>query len=260
MKDTLADTPVDARIVATSNCNTDLTDITAQTKLFQKILAAQEKLESLEKSGKNEYHKYTYSTSGDVLLPAQQACNSVGLLLTSDCIAWEILPGRATVTIEVKVIDSETGVSYSVKSPGYAEDSKGDKAVFKAITGGEKYGVRLMFCLASDDDPESSPKNSNGKTNSTNKLSASRPAANNSSPAPTSPQSPKSPADEKKASFITQTSTELQRLGWSTDRAKKHVSETYGKEKRQDLTEAQLQEFLQYLKSQPSATVETAAG
>jgi hypothetical protein len=37
-----------------------------RAKLFQKILAVQKVLEPLEKSGRNDYFKYAYTTAGDV--------------------------------------------------------------------------------------------------------------------------------------------------------------------------------------------------
>ena len=112
-----------------------------KARLFQKILAVQQSLEPLEKTGRNDFHRYNYTTAKDVLLPVQRACNAHGLIVVADCISSNIEPGRASVTVRLTVADSETGESLSVTAPGYAEDfswkdnrPSGDKAIYKAIT------------------------------------------------------------------------------------------------------------------------------
>jgi len=150
-----------------------------RANLFKKILAVQKVLEPLGKSGRNEFHKYSYSTAGDVLLPVQRACNEYGLVLVADVIDTKINPERAgaEVIVQLSVFDSETGESHRITAPGYAEDwsykdSKptGDKAVYKAITGATKYAVRSLFCLPSEDDPE--------RTNYKTATTAASPTAN----------------------------------------------------------------------------------
>jgi hypothetical protein len=51
---------------------------------------------------------------------------------------------------------------------------------------------------------------------------------------------------------IAQTTVELKRLGWSTAKGRTHLEQTYGKRSRQQLTDAELLDFLSYLESQPS--------
>lgn len=205
-----------------------------KAKLFQKLLAVQKSLEPVEKSGRNDFHKYNYTTAGDVLLPVQQACNEQGLVISADCIDSKIEPGRASVTVKLTVFDSETGESHSVTAPGYAEDFShkdgkptGDKAVYKALTGATKYAVRSFFCLPSEDDPER-----------TQHRSASKPALNNS---------------KQQSWLIDQTTVELKRLGWSNDQGREYLQSNFGKSARQSLTEQELQRFLSALRSmQPS--------
>lgn len=52
--------------------------------------------------------------------------------------------------------------------------------------------------------------------------------------------------------IIAQTSVELKRLGWNEVQGRTHLMATYGKRSRQQLTDEELLEFLDYLKSQPS--------
>jgi len=212
-----------------------------KAKLFQKILAVQKVLDPLEKTGWNDFQKYTYSTAFDVLSPVQRACNEHGLIVIADCVDAKIEPGRASCTVRLTIADSETGESLSVTAPGYAEDfsykenrPNGDKAVYKAITGATKYAVRSFFCLPSDDDPERTP----------NKLTVKL-AANHSKP---------------DTVLIDQTTAELKRLGWSTHQGRLYLQDTFGKSSRQHLTKPELQQFLHHLRSlsppesQPLAT------
>lgn len=213
-----------------------------KAKLFQKILAVQKVLEPLEKSGHNSFHKYKYTTAGDVLLPVQQACNAHGLVIVADVIDTKIHLERAAaeVIVQLTVFDSETGESHSITAPGYAEDwshkeSKpiGDKAVYKAITGATKYAVRSFFCLPSEDDPERPPsKNATLPTIATSKTNGM---------------------------LIEQTTAELNRLGWSNDRGRAYLQENFGKTIRKDLTDQELQHFLNYLQSQQAIVEELCA-
>jgi len=208
-----------------------------KTELYKKILAVQKVLEPLEKNGWNDFQKYRYSTAGDVLLPVQRACNEQGLIVLADCIESKIEPGRASVIVRLTVTDSETGESLSVTAPGYAEDyswkdnrPSGDKAVYKAITGATKYAIRSCFCLPSDDDPERSPQ----------KLTISRPSSRFTSD-----------RSKLETPLIEQTTAELKRLGWSSNQGRIYLQEKFGKSSRQQLTEQELQQFLNHLRSLP---------
>lgn len=53
--------------------------------------------------------------------------------------------------------------------------------------------------------------------------------------------------------IIAQTSQELLRLGWSSTDGKKHLDATYGKTSRTYLSDSELIDFLEYLKSLPAA-------
>lgn len=207
-------------------------------ELYKKILAVQKVLEPLEKTGWNDFQKYNYSTAGDVLLPVQRACNELGLIVIADCIESKIEPGRASVVVRLTIVDPETGESLSVTAPGYSEDfsykdnrPNGDKAVYKAITGATKYAVRSCFCLPSDDDPEHTPQKLKIAAKPSGRFSASN--------------------NKVDTALIEQTTAELKRLGWSSDRGRIYLQDKFGKSSRQQLTPQELQQFLIYLRSLP---------
>ncbi len=226
-----------------------MNDTNAKAKLYFKLLQVQKSLEPLEKSGRNDFHRYSYATAGDVLLPVQRACNAYDLVIIADVIDTKINPERAAaeVIVRLTVFDSETGESHSITAPGYAEDwshkenkPTGDKAVYKAITGATKYAIRSFFCLPSEDDPE--------------RVTSSKSAA---TPAVTPSKRTVAPAfnHSKPNTLIEQTTAELNRLGWSNDQGRLYLKETFGRSSRQDLSEQELQEFLSQLRSLPTAAL-----
>lgn len=69
-------------------------------------------------------------------------------------------------------------------------------------------------------------------------------------PEPTPREPSREPMDLSEA--IAQTSVEIKRLGWTDAQGRTHLQRTYGKRSRQHLTDEELLEFLEYLRSQPS--------
>ncbi|NJO93426.1 MAG: hypothetical protein HC820_01920 [Hydrococcus sp. RM1_1_31] len=146
--------------------------MTSSAKLYQKFFAVQQQLKPLEKSGKNGFYKYAYTTASDVLEPVREACNANGLILYASVTDSRVDRGQAWVNVKLTCADPETGEFIECHAAGYAEDwsykdnkATGDKAVYKAETGAIKYAVRLMFCLPSEDDPEKFYSKSSAPTN-----------------------------------------------------------------------------------------------
>lgn len=247
-----------------------------KARLFQKILAVQQSLEPLEKTGRNDFHRYNYTTAEDVLLPVQRACNEHGLIVIADCIEYQVDPLRASATVVIKltVADSETGESLSITAPGYAEDwshkdnrATGDKAIYKALTGATKYAVRSFFCLPSEDEPERTHSkqatSSKGvEPRASKQVSYATDGSKNITVSPkslpaSSNNSSTSPAQSRQQQnwLIQQTDISLKRLGWSHDQGRLYLQQHFGKSTRQSLTLQELQQFLSALKlMQPSQT------
>lgn len=51
--------------------------------------------------------------------------------------------------------------------------------------------------------------------------------------------------------LVEKTDAQMQRIGWTKERGRTHIINIYGKRGRALLSEAQLQDFLLYLQSQP---------
>lgn len=192
--------------------------------LFSKLTLIQSQLRSIPESGRNTFHNYRYATAEDIINAVRPICSEHGVFISITCNEYQILKeGKAaSVVITLTAIDAESGESTSCTMPGYAEDSKSDKSLWKAITGASKYCLRAFFCLATTDDPEleDSPQQ---QTNNGN----------------------------VKAALIEQTTTEMRRVGWSIENGKAYVQQAFDKSSRKQLTEEELQQFLDYLRSLP---------
>lgn len=56
--------------------------------------------------------------------------------------------------------------------------------------------------------------------------------------------------------ILAQTTAEMKRLGWSNAQGREYLRRTYGRNSRQDLSDQELLDFLQYLRSQPSGSTD----
>ena len=136
------------------------------TKIAKKLVNVMNECSHIVKNGLNSYHKYKYATAEDVLLKVNEA-------LTKNRIASVVIPEiasmvdvtnlkgntehLATVNVQIKLIDSESGESVDFFGIGSGQDA-GDKAVMKAQTAAIKYAYMLSLCIATGDDPEADNK------------------------------------------------------------------------------------------------------
>ena len=136
------------------------------TKIAKKLVNVMNECSHIVKNGLNSYHQYKYATAEDVLLKVNEA-------LTKNKIASVVIPEvasmvdvtnlkgntehLATVNVQIKLIDSESGESVDFFGIGSGQDA-GDKAVMKAQTAAIKYAYMLSLCIATGDDPEADIK------------------------------------------------------------------------------------------------------
>lgn len=129
--------------------------------LYSKILEAQKALGYVAKNGKNTFNNYNYAMESDILGAVKKAANDVGLVIVTSALAeiGETENAKnermhwAKVTLLYKVVDAETGDMVEGQFEGYAQD-KGDKSIYKATTGANKYFLMKFFGVATGDDPE----------------------------------------------------------------------------------------------------------
>ena len=227
------------------------------SKLFQKLALIQSQLRSIPETGFNSFHKYSYATAEDIINAVRPICSQHGIFISVTCTSHQILKdGRAaSVIVTLTATDVETGEATTCSMPGYAEDSKSDKSLWKAVTGASKYCIRSFFCLATCDDPENeetserSPSgapaaNSNG--NGKQSKNTQRSAQSEAPPIPPAGNGTAPPT------LLEQTTQQMQRVGWTTEEGKEFLQITYACRSRKHLSEHQLRDFLEHLRSLPA--------
>lgn len=131
-------------------------------KITAKLVKVMEEVSHVQKNGTNEFHKYQYATAADVLEKVNEALckNKICSLAKAHLISLENVTNAkgnqehlATVQMNIRLIDSESGEYVDISGLGNGQDS-GDKAVMKAETASIKYAYMMAFNISTGDDPE----------------------------------------------------------------------------------------------------------
>lgn len=131
--------------------------------LIAKLAEIVTEIDHVEKSGRNDFQKYNYVKAADVAWLVRKALSERNIYLVTDVIEirnYEI-PAREGVmqAVDVKVqfsfFDGDAPATQPVVLHAYGTGTdKGDKAVYKAMTGALKYGLRHAFLIPDESDPE----------------------------------------------------------------------------------------------------------
>lgn len=125
--------------------------------IASKIVKVMEGIESVSKDGFNAFHKYKYVTDAAIVSEIRKVLIINKLIVIPKQISCTQTGDLTTLLVEYTLIDADSGESIVTQSYGYGQD-KGDKGVYKAATGAEKYFLMKTFLLATDDDPENDSK------------------------------------------------------------------------------------------------------
>ena len=135
-------------------------------KIAKKLVTVMNECSHVAKNGINSFHNYKYATAEDVLQKVNESLTK-NRLASIVCSTLESmvdvtdLKGNtehlATVSVQVHIIDSDSGESVDLFGIGSGQDA-GDKAVMKAQTAAIKYAFMLSLCTATGDDPEADGK------------------------------------------------------------------------------------------------------
>lgn len=135
----------------------------------------------IQKTGKNAFHGYKYAGEADLLDKLRPAMVEAGLMLLPSVKSVSPVDdhGNVTVQMEYTLIHKDGDVwPVALGAAGMGNDkakngSVGDKGIYKAITGANKYVLFKLFQIETGDDPESAsdhdhtseaPVNSNAAT------------------------------------------------------------------------------------------------
>ncbi len=141
----------------------EMIDITAEDtptrNLYQKLNDIKKEFGALEKDGTNSFHKYNYVTEAQVMQRLKDLCVAHGVFIAANCTDIVHQGELTTIKMVYTIINADSpNESFDVTFPGTGTD-KGDKGLYKAMTGSYKYFSMKTFQLAVDDsDPENDSK------------------------------------------------------------------------------------------------------
>lgn len=120
----------------------------------------------VKKNGRNTFQNYTYATESDVADKAREAFVAQRLCLVP-CVIDRTYYEKTTVkgsieliarvTIQYTIIDADSGEWVTTEMVGDGQDA-GDKGIYKAITGCQKYFYAKLGLISTGDDPEEDGK------------------------------------------------------------------------------------------------------
>lgn len=121
-----------------------------------------EKVGYVQKKGENKFHHYKYAGEADLLEVLRPAMVEAGLLLIPNVAHLSEIDqyGNTNVTVEYTLCHKDGDIwpeKITVIGTGNDKNSKGgvgDKGVYKAMTGANKYLLFKLFQIATGDDPE----------------------------------------------------------------------------------------------------------
>lgn len=122
-----------------------------------KILKVMEAIKSVAKDGTNSFHKYKYATDAAIVGTIRKELIKNKLICIPKQLSCIVSGEMTTLEIEYTMLDIDSGEAIVTKVFGQGKDS-GDKGVYKASTGGEKYFYLKTFAIPTDDDPENDRK------------------------------------------------------------------------------------------------------
>ena len=135
-----------------------------KTTIYQKIVNVMAAVNGVAKNGHNSFHNYDYTTEADVLEAIRGALIEQQIVIlpatTSVTIGQD---GVTTVMMNFMIVDAESGEFFTREWAGSGQDIStsgklGDKGLYKAYTGAEKYFLMKTFLIPTNDDPERDDK------------------------------------------------------------------------------------------------------
>jgi len=130
--------------------------------LTRKLAEIMEAVKRVPKRGRNAFHGYQYATEADIADVVREELSSRQVVLYSaiDAVETRVDTGESgkpsnfvTVSMTFTIIDGESGEERAFKWAGAGQD-RGEKGLYKAITGAEKYFLLKLFLIPTGDDPE----------------------------------------------------------------------------------------------------------
>ncbi|WP_316176186.1 ERF family protein [Bradyrhizobium sp. SZCCHNRI1073] len=139
-------------------------------KIAQALHQVMSKVSYVQKSGKNAFHGYKYAGEADLLEKLRPAMLEAGLLLIPSIKSVSPIDehGVTTVQMEYTLVHKDGDIWPNVIcAAGQGGDKNkngvGDKGLYKAITGANKYLLFKLFQIETGDDPEMDTEERSGR-------------------------------------------------------------------------------------------------
>ena len=145
-----------------------MADTKPTTNLATKLSSIMGELGSVEKKGFNKAQNYRFVRESDVVAALVPLLAKNKIMLRQSVVSSNREPLYQTNSgltmwltrciVEFQWLDGETGeILETVTVPGEGADT-GDKGIYKAMTGAEKYFLMKTFLISTGDDPEADEK------------------------------------------------------------------------------------------------------
>lgn len=130
--------------------------------LITKLAEIMAEVGHVPKRGRNNFHNYDYVMEADLCDAVREKLAARSLMIVpsvGESTRTEVVSekGRKSFLVDVRmhyrIIDGESGESLELDGLGCGEDS-GDKGLYKALTGSNKYLLMKLFQIPTGDDPE----------------------------------------------------------------------------------------------------------
>lgn len=134
------------------------------TTLVGKLAEVMAAVKRIPKRGKNQSQGYAYATEADIADVVREELASRGIVMIPHVktLSWRTIDGRsgpinvATVLMQFTMTDGgPERITFDILGEGM---DSGDKNVYKAQTGAEKYALLKLFLIPTGDDPEADSK------------------------------------------------------------------------------------------------------
>ncbi|MET3697409.1 ERF superfamily protein [Bacillus oleivorans] len=133
-----------------------------ERKLVSKLVEVMKSVKYIQKKGFNSFNNYKYATESDVQEKIREVLAEQNVMMLPNVVEHTTREHTnrkghteyiATVKVEFTFHDGDTGETLVIHGVGEGQDA-GDKAVYKAITGAQKYALMKAFMIPTGDDPE----------------------------------------------------------------------------------------------------------
>ena len=121
--------------------------------VYEKYFRVMKKIKRVPKNGRNEFHHYDYVTEADLAEQLRKFFIEEGLIVITSVLDMKKELDTTHVKMEFRIVDIETKEEIISVFWGEGMD-KGDKGIYKAYTGAEKYFLMKNFLIPTGDDPE----------------------------------------------------------------------------------------------------------